>query len=199
MKATQIAQISKSYPSLLDAPIKVQGRVRSIRDSKTFGFIELNDGSCFKNIQIVFDNKLNNFEEICKFTTGSSVSVEGILVASEGAKQAYEVKATKVKLIGGADEDFPLQKKRHSFEYLRTIAHLRPRSNTFNAVFRVRNLLSFAIHQFFQERGFLWVHTPIITGSDAEGAGEMFQVTTLDLENLPKNSEESVDYHQDFF
>jgi asparaginyl-tRNA synthetase len=199
MKATQIASISKSYQELLEQPMRVNGWVRSIRDSKTFGFIELNDGSCFKNLQIVFENTLANFNEIIKFTTGSSIDVEGILVASAGAKQAYELKATKITLIGGADETFPLQKKRHSFEYLRTIAHLRPRTNTFNAVFRVRNLLSFAIHQFFQERGFIWAHTPLITGSDAEGAGEMFQVTTLDLENLPKTEGGRIDYSQDFF
>jgi asparaginyl-tRNA synthetase len=199
MKATQLATISKSYQTLLDKPIRVNGWVRSIRDSKTFGFIELNDGSCFKNIQIVFENNLPNFNEIVKFTTGSSIDVEGMLVASTGTKQAYEIKATNVMLIGGADETFPLQKKRHSFEYLRTIAHLRPRTNTFNAVFRIRSLLSFAIHQFFQERGFIWAHTPLITGSDAEGAGEMFQVTTLDLENIPTNEEGTIDYHQDFF
>ena len=199
MKATQIASISKSYQEFLGQPMRVNGWVRSIRDSKTFGFIELNDGSCFKNLQIVFENNLDNFNEVTKFTTGSSIDVEGTLVASTGAKQAYELKATKITLVGGADESFPLQKKRHSFEYLRTIAHLRPRTNTFNAVFRVRSLLSFAIHQFFQERGFIWVHTPLITGSDAEGAGEMFQVTTLDLENLPKDAEGNIDYHQDFF
>lgn len=199
MEATQVALIAKNYEAMIDQPIRVNGWVRSIRDSKTFGFIELNDGSCFKNIQVVFENNLNNFDEIVKFTTGSSIDVEWILVASAGAKQAYEVKATKVTLIGGADETFPLQKKRHSFEYLRTIAHLRPRTNTFNAVFRVRNLLSFAIHQFFQERGFIWAHTPLITGSDAEGAGEMFQVTTLDLENLPKTEQGKIDYSQDFF
>ena len=172
--------------------------MRSLRDSKTFGFIELNDGSYLKNLQIVFEEHLENFAEITKISTGSSIAVEGKLVESQG-KQAFELQATKVILIGTADESFPLQKKRHSFEYLRTIAHLRPRTNTFSAVFRVRSLLSFAIHQFFNQRGFVRAHTPILTASDAEGAGEMFQVTTLDLQNLPKNEEGKPDFSKDFF
>ncbi len=176
----------------------MNGWVRSLRDSKTFGFIELNDGSYLKNLQIVFEDHLENFSEIIKISTGSSIAVEGKLVESQG-KQAFELQASKVTLIGAADETFPLQKKRHSFEYLRTIAHLRPRTNTFSAVFRVRSLLSFAIHQFFNQRGFVWAHTPILTASDAEGAGEMFQVTTLDLQNLPKNEEGKLDFSKDFF
>lgn len=172
--------------------------MRSLRDSKTFGFIELNDGSYLKNLQIVFEEHLENFAEITKISTGSSIAVEGKLVESQG-KQAFELQASKVTLIGAADESFPLQKKRHSFEYLRTIAHLRPRTNTFSAVFRVRSLLSFAIHQFFNQRGFVRAHTPILTASDAEGAGEMFQVTTLDLQNLPKNEDGKPDFSKDFF
>mgnify|MGYP000003247365 FL=1 len=176
----------------------MNGWVRSLRDSKTFGFIELNDGSYLKNLQIVFEDHLENFSEITKISTGSSIAVEGKLVESQG-KQAFELQASKITLIGAADETFPLQKKRHSFEYLRTIAHLRPRTNTFSAVFRVRSLLSFAIHQFFNQRGFVRAHTPILTASDAEGAGEMFQVTTLDLQNLPKNEEGKPDFSKDFF
>ena len=198
MQATSIKTLYKDYKSLIWSEILVNGWVRSLRDSKTFGFIELNDGSYLKNLQIVFEEHLENFAEITKISTGSSIAVEGKLVESQG-KQAFELQASKVILIGAADESFPLQKKRHSFEYLRTIAHLRPRTNTFSAVFRVRSLLSFAIHQFFNQRGFVRAHTPILTASDAEGAGEMFQVTTLDLQNLPKNEEGKPDFSKDFF
>ena len=198
MQATSIKTLYKEYKSLIWSEILVNGWVRSLRDSKTFGFIELNDGSYLKNLQIVFEDHLENFSEITKISTGSSIAVEGKLVESQG-KQAFELQASKVILIGTADETFPLQKKRHSFEYLRTIAHLRPRTNTFSAVFRVRSLLSFAIHQFFNQRGFVRAHTPILTASDAEGAGEMFQVTTLDLQNLPKNEEGKPDFSKDFF
>lgn len=198
MKIT-IAKIYKDYQSLLDTQITLNGRIRSIRDSKTFGFIELNDGSYLKNIQIVFENNLTNFDEICKLNVGSAVSIEWLLVASQGAKQAFEVKATNVNIVWLSSPDFPLQKKRHSFEYLREIAHLRPRSNTFSAVFRVRSLLAFAIHKYFNEQGFIYVHTPIITGSDAEWAGEMFRVSTLDTLNPPKNEEWKIDYSKDFF
>lgn len=198
MQATSIKTIYNSYESLIGTEISVNGRVRSLRDSKTFGFIEINDGSHLKNLQVVFEDHLENFADICKISTGSSITVEGQLVASQG-KQAFELQASKVTLIGAADETFPLQKKRHSFEYLRTIAHLRPRTNTFSAVFRVRSLLSFAIHQFFNQRGFIWAHTPIITASDAEGAGEMFQVTTLNLDNLPKTEDGKSDFSKDFF
>lgn len=179
--------------------IVVEGWVKTIRDSKTFGFIELNDGSFFKNIQIVFDKNLDNFDDICKLPLSSSIKVTGTFVKTEGAKQPFEIKANKIDLEFASDLDYPLQKKRHSFEYLRTISHLRPRTNTFNAVFRVRSVLSYAIHKFFQERGFVYVHTPIITSSDCEGAGEMFNVNTFDLNNLPKTEDGKVDYSKDFF
>jgi len=199
MKLTTIAHIFADYKKMLDKDIILNGRVRSVRDSKTFGFIELNDGSYLKNIQVVFENNLKNFDEICKFTTGSAITVEWTLVASQGSKQAFEVKAKKVTLVGDCPTDYPLQKKGHSMEFLREIAHLRTRSNTFSAVFRVRSLLAFAIHQFFREQGFIRVHTPIITGSDCEGAGQMFQVSTLDFMNIPKNQDKQVDFSKDFF
>ena len=179
--------------------IQVSGWVKTIRDSKNFGFIELNDGTFFKNVQIVFDQELENFEEVKKLSISSSIQVMGEVVKTENAKQPFEIKAQKVEIINQASLDYPLQKKRHSFEYLRTISHLRPRTNTFNAVFRVRSILSFAIHKFFQEKGFVYVHTPIITGSDCEGAGEMFRVTSFDLEDLPKKEDGTVDNSQDFF
>ncbi len=179
--------------------IKVSGWVRTVRDSKTFGFIEINDGSFFKNLQIVFDNTLSNFDEICKLTLSSSITVVGDLVKTENAKQPFEVKAKSVELIALSDPDYPLQKKRHSMEYLRTISHLRPRTNTFNAVFRVRSVASYAIHKFFQENNFVYVHTPIITGSDAEGAGEMFNLNTFDLQNVDKLEDGTVDFSKDFF
>lgn len=200
MKHVTVAEIYKDHTPFLGQDLCVKGRVRSIRDSKSFGFIELNDWSYFKNIQIVFEeNNLNNFATICKATTGSSLNIEWTLVKSEGTKQAFEIKASKIDIIGLADADFPLQKKRHSFEYLREIAYLRPRTNTFSAVFRVRSLLSFAIHQFFNERGFVYTHTPIITGSDCEGAGQMFQVTTMNLYNLKKDEQGTIEYKDDFF
>lgn len=179
--------------------IKVSGWVRTVRDSKTFGFIEINDGSFFKNLQIVFDNTLSNFDEICKLTLSSSITVVGDLVKTENAKQPFEVKAKSVEVIALSDPEYPLQKKRHSMEYLRTIAHLRPRTNTFNAVFRVRSAASYAIHKFFQENNFVYVHTPIITGSDAEGAGEMFNLNTFDLQNVDKLEDGTVDFSKDFF
>ena len=199
MKLTTIAHIFTDYKKFLDQSITLNWRVRSVRDSKTFGFIELNDGSYLKNIQVVFENNLPNFDDICKLTTWSSISVEGKLVASQGAKQAFEVKATQVTIVGTCPSDYPLQKKGHSLEYLREIAHLRTRSNTFSAVFRVRSLLAFAIHKFFNENGFIYVHTPIITGSDCEWAGQMFQVSTLDFLNIPKNPDGQVDFSKDFF
>lgn len=199
MKLTTVAHIFGDYKQFLDKEIILNWRVRSVRDSKTFGFIELNDGSYLKNIQIVFENNLSNFDDICKLTTGSSITIEGKLVASQGAKQVFEVKANKVTIVGACPNDYPLQKKWHSFEYLREIAHLRTRSNTFSAVFRVRSLLAFAIHKFFNENGFIYVHTPIITGSDAEGAGQMFQVSTLDFLNMPKNEDGQINYSKDFF
>ena len=179
--------------------ITVEGWVRTVRDSKTFGFIELNDGSFFKNIQIVFDDALENFTDICKLPISSSIKVTGTFIKTDGAKQPFEIKAKEINIEYLADLDYPLQKKRHTFEYLRTISHLRPRTNTFNAVFRVRSVLSYAIHKFFQERGFVYVHTPIITSSDCEGAGEMFNINTFDLNNVPKKEDGSIDYSKDFF
>ena len=199
-KFTSISSLYKDYKPLLNTQITVNGWVRTIRDSKTFGFIELNDGSCLKNLQVVFEDNLPNFAEICKFGVCTSLIVEGTLVESQWWKQAFELKASKVILIWESPVDYPLQKKGHSMEYLRTIAHLRPRTNTFSATFRVRSLIAFAIHKFFNERGFVYVHTPLITASDCEWAGEMFQVTTLDLEhpNL-KWKDWKVDYSNDFF
>ena len=199
MKATSIKSIFQGYESMIGSDLVIKGWIRSLRDSKTFWFIEVNDGSYLKNLQVVFNNDLNNFDEICKFTTWSSIEVHGKLVKSEWAKQAFELQATEVILIWWADETYPLQKKRHSFEYLRTIAHLRGRTNTFSAVFRVRSLLAFAIHDYFNKNGFIWAHTPLITASDCEGAWEMFQVSTLDLMNLPKNEDWTIDYTKDFF
>ncbi|MBR5154954.1 MAG: asparagine--tRNA ligase [Clostridia bacterium] len=180
--------------------VSVCGWVRTLRASKAFGFIELNDGSYFKNIQIVIeDEKLENFAKLCKLNVGASLRVEGVLVLTPDAKQPFEIKATNVLVEGESTPDYPLQKKRHSFEYLRTIPHLRARTNTFSAVFRVRSHIAYAIHKFFNDRGFVYVHTPLITGSDCEGAGEMFRVTTLDMDNLPKDDKGNIDYSQDFF
>ena len=178
----------------------VSGWVRTVRDSKAFGFIELNDGTYFKNLQIVLEDGLTeNFAEIVKTTLGSAIRATGELVLTPGAKQPFELKASKVEVLGMCDPSFPLQKKRHTFEYLRTIAHLRPRTNTFYAVFRIRSLAAQLLHAFFAERGFVYVHTPLITTSDCEGAGEMFQVTTLPLENVPKTDKGEVNYAEDFF
>lgn len=199
MKRTEIREIVKDHEKFLDQKVRVNGWVRTIRDQKTFGFMELNDGSSFKGIQVVYDDKLENFSDISKFTIYSSVEVEGTVVKSQGAKQPYEIHAEKVTLEGLCDPSYPLQKKGCSVEYLRTIAHLRQRTNLFRAVFRIRSLAANAIHEYFQNQGFTYVHTPLITGSDCEGAGEMFKVTTLDLENLPKTEEGKVDYSQDFF
>ena len=179
--------------------VTVSGWVKTLRDSKNFGFIELNDGSCFKNVQIVFDTELKNFEEIRKLTIISSIEITGIVVKTENAKQPFEIKANNINVINLADNSYPLQKKRHTFEYLRTVAHLRPRTNTFNAVFRVRSALAYAIHKYLQENGFIYVNTPLITSSDCEGAGEMFNVSTLDLENLPITENGKIDYSKDFF
>ncbi|URZ03304.1 asparagine--tRNA ligase [Clostridium felsineum] len=179
--------------------IRLSGWVRTIRASKSFGFIEINDGSFFKNIQVVFDEKLDNFKEVSKFVISSTITVEGEFVITPNAKQPFEIHAESIKLDGNSDNDYPLQKKRHTLEYLRTIAHLRPRSNTFSAVFRVRSLAAYAVHKFFQEKDFVYVNTPLITASDAEGAGEMFQVTTLDMKNPPKTEEGEIDFSKDFF
>ena len=192
-------ELHSDYQRFVNQEVKLAGWVRSIRTSKNIGFIVLNDGTFFRNIQVVFDDQLNNFAELDRLPIGSSVIVTGTLVESPGKDQAFEVQAKSVEIVGLADLDFPIQKKRHSFEFLRTIAHLRPRTNTYTAVFRVRSLLAYAIHKFFSERGFVYVHTPIITGSDCEGAGEMFRVTTLDMDAPPRNQENQIDFHEDFF
>ena len=194
-----IKEFFTSSDEFLGKKVKVAGWIRTNRASNKFGFVELNDGTYFSNLQVVYEENLENFNDIAKLPISSTLEVEGELVATPNAKQPFELKATNVVLLGEADRDYPLQKKRHTFEYLRTIAHLRPRSNTFNAVFRVRSLAAYAIHKFFQDRGYVYVHTPIITGSDAEGAGEMFRVTTLDLLNVPRTEEGSVDTAKDFF
>ena len=189
-----------SAPLQDGAQVKVNGWVRTLRVSKNFGFIEVNDGSYFKNLQIVIEeDKLSNFAEISKLNVGAAIRIEGNLVLTPEAKQPFEVKATNIEVEGASTPDYPLQKKRHTFEYLRTIPHLRARTNTFAAAFRVRSLTAYAIHKFFNERGFVYVHTPLITGSDCEGAGEMFRVTTLDMDNLPKTEDGNIDYKQDFF
>ncbi len=199
MKDTLVKDLYRHTDDFIGKDVQVSGWVKTVRDSKSFGFIELNDGSFYTNVQIVFDDTLANFADICKLTISSSIIVTGTVVQTEKAKQPFEIKAKNVEIYDVADSDYPLQKKRHSFEYLRTIAYLRPRTNTFNAVFRVRSILSFAIHKFFQERGFVYVHTPLITSSDCEGAGEMFTVSTLDFENIPKTEDGKVDYSKDFF
>ena len=199
MKKIIIKDLYQNMKQYENQTVTLEGWVKSIRDSKTFGFIELNDGSFFKNVQIVFNDTLENFDSICKLTLISSIKVTGTFILTEGAKQPFEIQATNIEIQNLADSSYPLQKKRHSFEYLRTIAHLRPRSNTFNAVFRVRSTLAFAIHKFFQERNFVYVNTPILTSSDAEGAGEMFQVNTFPLDQVPKKEDGSVDFSQDFF
>ena len=199
MELTTIRELYKNRDSYMDQKVTIGGWVRSIRGSKAFGFIVVNDGTFFEPLQVVYHDKMDNFAEISKLNVGAAVIVTGTLVATPQAKQPFEIQADTVEVEGASAPDYPLQKKRHSFEYLRTIAHLRPRTNTFQAVFRVRSLTAYAIHKFFQERGFVYVHTPLITGSDCEGAGEMFQVTTMDLNNVPKNEDGSVDYSKDFF
>ena len=199
MKLTEIRDLYKNREAYLDQKVTVGGWIRSIRDSKTFGFIVLNDGTFFEPLQVVYHDKMDNFAQVCKLNVGTVVIVTGTLVATPQAKQPFEIQADSVEVEGASSPDYPLQKKRHSFEYLRTISHLRPRTNTFQAVFRVRSLTAYALHKFFQERGFVYVHTPLITGSDCEGAGEMFRVTTLDMEKVPKTEEGHVDYSKDFF
>ncbi len=199
MDLTDIRELYRNSGEYIDKEVTIGGWVRSIRDSKTFGFIVVNDGTFFEPLQIVYADALDNFEAISKLNVGSAIVATGKIVATPQAKQAFEMQADKIVVEGASTADYPLQKKRHSFEYLRTISHLRPRTNTFQATFRVRSLIAYAIHTFFQERGFVYVHTPIITASDCEGAGEMFQVTTLDLNNLPKTEDGQVDYSQDFF
>jgi len=200
MKRTEISRIFADQEHVGGQTVTVCGWVRTIRDMKTFGFIELNDGSCFKSLQIVFeDSTIPNFKEIAKQNVGAALVVEGEIVLTPGAKQPLELKATSIRVEGASASDYPLQKKRHGVEFLRSIAHLRPRTNLFSAAFRVRSIAAHAVHTFFQERGFVYVHTPIITASDCEGAGEMFRVTTLDLENLPHSETGTVDFSQDFF
>ena len=199
MDLIEIRELYRNRETYIGKKITVGGWIRSIRDSKTVGFIVVNDGTFFEPLQIVYGDKLADFEEIGRLNVGAAILVRGTLVATPEAKQPFEIQAEEVMVEGVSAPEYPLQKKRHSFEYLRTIPHLRARTNTFQAVFRVRSLIAYAIHTFFMERGFVYVHTPIITGSDCEGAGEMFQVTTLDMKDLPKKDDGSVDFDGDFF
>ena len=199
MKTITVKNLYQNTNNFANKEITIEGWVKTVRDSKNFGFIELNDGTFFKNVQIVFHDNLENFADICKLTISSSIKVTGTLVLTENSKQPFEIQAKNIEIESLSDSSYPLQKKRHSFEYLRTISHLRPRTNTFNAVFRVRSSLAYAIHKFFQERGFVYVNTPILTGSDAEGAGEMFNVNSFNLNDIPKNEDGNVDFSQDFF
>jgi asparaginyl-tRNA synthetase len=199
MEITSIRSLFREKDKYIDQVVTVGGWLRSKRDSKTFGFLVVNDGTFFEPLQVVYGDRLENFARISKLNVGAAVIVTGRLVATPDAPQPFEIQADQVEIEGESAPEYPLQKKRHSFEYLRTISHLRPRTNTFQAVFRVRSLIAYAIHKFFQEREFVYVHTPLITGSDCEGAGEMFRVTTLDMENLPKNADGTVDYGRDFF
>lgn len=199
MHLTTVRELYKDRDKYVGQVVEIGGWLRNIRDSKTFGFLVINDGTYFQTLQVVYTDKLDNFNEICKLNVGAAVIVKGTLVATPNAKQPFEIQADSVTVEGMSTPDYPLQPKRHTFEYLRTITHLRPRTNTFQAVFRVRSLIAYAIHKFFQEQDFVYVHTPLITGSDCEGAGEMFQVTTMDLNNVPKTEDGEVDYKQDFF
>lgn len=200
MQNLTVREIFRNTPAEDTQDVCVSGWVRTLRDSKAFAFIELNDGTFFKNLQIVAEAEtLANYADVVRFGVGSAIRVSGTLVLTPGAKQPFEIKAAAIELVGACPPDYPLQKKRHSFEYLRTIAHLRPRTNAFSAVFRIRSLAAQAIHAFFHERNFVYVHTPIVTGSDCEGAGEMFRITTLDPENPPRDAQGQVDYSKDFF
>ena len=199
MELISIKDLYRNREQYLNQEVTIGGWLRSKRDSKTFGFLVINDGTFFEPLQVVYSDGLTNFADITKLNVGAALIVRGTLVPTPQAKQPFEIQAAEVQIEGASAPDYPLQKKRHSFEYLRTISHLRPRTNTFQAVFRVRSLIAYAIHKFFQERDFVYVHTPLITGSDCEGAGEMFQVTTLDLANVPKNPDGTVDFSQDFF
>ena len=198
-KLITVKELFKETEKYIDRKVAVGGWVRSIRDSKSFGFMVLHDGTYFNTLQVVFHNEMANFDDVAHLNVGTAVIVTGTLVATPQAKQPFEIQADSVEIEGTSTPDYPMQKKRHGMEFLRTVPHLRPRTNTFQATFRVRSLIAYAIHQFFQDRGFVYVHTPIITGSDCEGAGEMFQVTTMDLANLPKNEDGTVDFSQDFF
>ena len=199
MELTNIREIFRNKDKFADKEVTIGGWVRSNRNSKNFGFIVVNDGTFFEPIQVVYGNGLDNYDEVGKINVGAAIIVRGTLVLTPDAKQPFEIQAAEVTVEGASTPDYPLQKKRHTFEYLRTISHLRPRTNTFEAVFRVRSLCAYAIHKFLQERDFVYVHTPLITGSDCEGAGEMFQVTTLDLNNLPMTEDGKVDFSKDFF
>ena len=199
MELVDIRDLFHHQEDYVGKKITVGGWVRSNRNSKNFGFIVVNDGTFFEPLQVVYADGLENFQELTKINVGAAIVVTGVLEATPEAKQPFEIQAEKIIIEGASAPDYPLQKKRHSFEYLRTISHLRPRTNTFEAVFRVRSLIAYAIHKFFQERDFVYVHTPLITGSDCEGAGEMFQVTTMDLNNIPHKEDGSIDYTQDFF
>ncbi len=199
MDLITIKELYKNREQYFDKEVTVGGWVRSNRDSKAFGFIVVNDGSYFETLQVVYHDTMDNFAELTKLNVGAAIIVKGTLVATPQAKQPFEIQAAEIAVEGASTPDYPLQKKRHSIEYLRTISHLRPRTNTFQAVFRVRSLAAYAIHKFFQDRGFVYVNTPLITGSDCEGAGEMFRVTTLDMDNIPRKEDGSVDYSQDFF
>ena len=199
MELVSVRELFKNTDAYAGKTVSVGGWVRSIRASKQFGFIVLNDGTFFTPVQAVYHDTMDNFQEISKTNVGAALIVTGELVLTPDAKQPFEIQATEVVVEGPSTSDYPLQKKRHSLEFLRTLTHLRPRTNTFQAVFRVRSLIAYAIHQFFQERDFVYVHTPLITGSDCEGAGEMFQVTTLDLNNIPLTEDGKVDFSQDFF
>ena len=199
MDFIHIKKLYQDMDSYNEQSVTICGWIRSLRDSKSFGFISINDGTYFQPVQVVFDNTLKNFDTIRKLNIGSALIIKGNVLVTPNARQPFEIHAESITIEGTSTPDYPLQKKRHSFEYLRTIPHLRPRTNTFQAVFRVRSLIAYAIHQFFQERDFVYVHTPIITGSDCEGAGEMFQVTTLDLANIEKSPDEKVNYKKDFF
>ena len=198
-KTVSLRELFTETEKYLDKNVHITGWIRTNRDSKTFGFIVLSDGTIFSTLQVVYDEKLPNFKDIAKLNVGCALSINGVVVATPDAKQKFELHATNIKVEGPCDETYPLQPKKHTLEFLRTINHLRPRTNTFQAVFRVRSLIAYALHDFFRKNNFIYVHTPIITGSDCEGAGEMFQVTTLDLKNIPKNKDGSVDFSNDFF
>lgn len=200
MKDIQLREIHKNTSRYADTEVIVRGWLRTNRSSNKFGFIEINDGTFFKSVQIVYEaDKIANFEEISKAPIAAALKVRGLLVITPDAKQPFEIKADEIVIEASSEADYPLQKKRHSMEFMREIAHLRPRSNTFSAVFRVRSLVAYAIHKFFQDNDFVYVHTPIVTGSDAEGAGEMFRVSTLDPENMPRTEDGKIDYREDFF
>ncbi|MDD2971545.1 MAG: asparagine--tRNA ligase [Lachnospiraceae bacterium] len=199
MELINVRDLFRDEKEYIGKEVTIGGWLRSKRDSKTFGFLVINDGTFFEPLQVVYSDKLANFEAISKLNVGAALVIKGVVTATPDAKQDFEIQATEVQIEGNSTPDYPLQKKRHSLEYLRTVSHLRPRTNTFEAVFRVRSLIAYAIHKFFQERDFVYVHTPLITGSDCEGAGEMFQVTTLDMNNIPKNEDGTIDYTKDFF